>query len=142
MANANINGIFANIFVKTLCQYLCQYLWGSAATLVCLLVDYYLAAGAIFRATFPLSKKRPFFFFISFRMSILQLLSFISNNVFSTHAFLTAIFFSILHSSFNYGLPSVHFTSKLGLSQVNQVETWDIHIHGNMVVDVPHSCRD
>ena len=56
MANANINGIFANIFVKTLCQYLCQYLWGSAVTLVCLLVDYYLAGGAIFCANFPLSK--------------------------------------------------------------------------------------
>ena len=51
-ARENIKGIFASIFVKTLCQYLCQYLWGSAVTLVCLLA----AGGAIFGATFPLSK--------------------------------------------------------------------------------------
>ena len=93
MANANINGIFANIFVKTLCQYLCQYLWGSAVTLVCLLVDYYLAGGSIFCATFPLSKDPSSFSYPSGYMSISQLLSFISNNVFSTHAFLTAILF-------------------------------------------------
>ena len=92
MANANIKGIFANIFVKISCQYLCQYLWGSAVTLVCLLADYYLAAGAIFRATFPLSKDPSSFSYPSGYVDFAVVI-FVSNNVFSTHAFLTAIFF-------------------------------------------------
>ena len=101
--------------MKTLCQYLCQYLWGSAVTLVCLLADYYLVQ---FLAPLSLFQRTLLLFHILQYMSILQLLSFTSNNVFSTHVFLTDNFSSsILRSSFNYGLPSMHFTSQLGLSR-------------------------